>query len=312
MQIYSREGILLKVNGWIIYNGSLQGDSFLDYAKMLQEAMAQSDSHAKIIPNTEIPVLLQTNQSDIIHNQNVSKPDYVLFTDKDIYLARQLEWLGLKLFNKAETIAVCDDKIATYQNLAKAGIPIPKTIVSPKVFQRKDHEKVAYIDAVIKELQFPMIVKEAFGSFGEQVYLVHNKPELLDIVHRLHGKAFMFQEFIQTSHGMDIRLQVVGNQVVSAMKRIAKDDFRANVTAGAYMEAYQPTHAEKELAVAAAKSVHADFAGVDLLFGKTGPVVCEINSNAHIRNLLDCTGINAADFIADHVLHSVASLGEDR
>ncbi|MDY0396881.1 RimK family alpha-L-glutamate ligase [Virgibacillus halophilus] len=217
--------------------------------------------------------------------------------------------MDLQVFNKAETIAVSDDKIATYQRLARAGLPIPKTIVSPKVFLQHDLEKFSYTEAVIKELGFPMIVKEAFGSFGEQVHLIQEKSGLLDIIRRLHGKPFMFQEFIQTSYGTDVRLQVVGNRVVAAMKRIARDDFRANVTAGASMEPYHPTYTEEKLAVAAAKTIDADFAGIDLLFGKTSPVVCEINSNAHIRNLLNCTGTNAADFIADHVLQSIQSEG---
>jgi gamma-F420-2:alpha-L-glutamate ligase len=127
--------------------------------------------------------------------------------------------------------------------------------------------------------------------------------ELEQKVHELYGKAFMFQEFVTTSKGKDLRLQVVGNHVVAAMQRTSMNDFRANVTAGGKMEPYTPSEEAKNVAIAAANSIGADFCGVDLLFGPNNQfLICEINSNAHIRNLYDCTGINAADSIIEHIL----------
>lgn len=36
------------------------------------------------------------------------------------------------------------------------------------------------------------------------------------------------QEFVKSSVGKDLRLNVVGNKVVATMKRLNEDDFRAN------------------------------------------------------------------------------------
>src|SRR5699024_8031459 len=116
-------------------------------------------------------------------------------------------------------------------------------------------------------------------------------------------RPFMFQELITSSYGKDIRLQVVGDKVVAAMKRTAKNDFRANVTSGGTMEPYKPTLEETQLAMNASQLTGADFAGVDLLFGETRPFVCEIDSNSPIRNIFDCSGINAAPFMIDHIEH---------
>src|SRR5699024_1170652 len=136
------------------------------------------------------------------------------------------------------------------------------------------------------------IMKEAFGSFGEQVYLVENERDLHYYVNKIGGSPFVFQQFIQASFGVDIRVQVLGDRVVAAMKRTSKDDFRANVTSGGTMEPYEPSDDEEKLAIAATKAIGADFAGVDLLLGSENKrYVCEVNSNAHIRNLLNCTNI---------------------
>ena len=78
------------------------------------------------------------------------------------------------------------------------------------------------------------------------------------------------------------------------MYRYSLTDFRANLTAGGEMKPYEPTEEEAALAVSASTAVEADFSGVDLLFGEDGPLVCEVNSNAHFKNLYQCTGVNTA------------------
>ncbi|MHA6252113.1 ATP-grasp domain-containing protein [Oceanobacillus sp. CAU 1775] len=289
--------------GWIIYNGNLPGDKFLDFAEMLQEAGENHGSKVQIIKNNELLSLLSTNSLGLL--PEVTLPDYVVFTDKDIYLARQLEYLGIPVFNQSEAIAISDDKIATYQQLSKLNLPIPKTIIAPKIFIEGTFSKDIIEHAII-EIGFPMVIKEAFGSFGEQVYLVETKNELQKIIDKIGNKPFVFQEFIATSYGVDIRLQVVGDEVVASMKRKSKNDFRANITAGGTMESYTPSIEEKELAVKATKAIGADFAGVDLLYGENNqPVICEINSNAHIRNLYECTGVNAANHIIKYILTEI-------
>ena len=56
------------------------------------------------------------------------------------------------------------------------------------------------------------------------------------------------------------------------------------------------------MAVDACRALSLDFAGVDILFGPgEKPVLCEVNSNAHFKNLYDCTGINAAESIIRYI-----------
>lgn len=292
--------------GWIIYNGYLPGNKFLDFAEWIHAAAAKSGLETKIFKNNELLAYLTPSLLDVIQQDKDQLPSFVIFTDKDIYLARQLELLGIRVFNSAQTIQISDDKIATYQTLAMKQLPIPKTIIAPKMFATSPAFHANDYQAAIQHLGFPMIIKEAFGSFGEQVYLVRTVNEMYGKIGELQGKAFILQEFISTSYGKDIRLHVVGEKVVAAMTRHAQDDFRANVTAGGVMYAYEPTAEENDIAVAATKAIGADFAGVDLLFGpESNPIICEINSNAHIRNMYDCTGINVADFMIDYVRNTL-------
>lgn len=143
-----------------------------------------------------------------------------------------------------------------------------------------------FLGVAEEKLTYPFVAKEAFGSFGEQVYLVQNREEVLAVMKQSDSVGiFVSGNDRKTAPGRDVRLQVVGDEVVASMYRYSENDFRANITAGGKMKDYTPSKEECELAVKASHAVGTSFAGVDLLFGKDGPIVCEVNSNAHFKNI---------------------------
>ena len=292
-----------EYNCWIIYNGNLQEEKFVDLAQWLDDAAKKHDVTSKLVKNNELFPTVE-NGCAVIKGTSSLLPDFIIFLDKDIALAKHFELMGIPVFNSSECISNCDNKALTFQMLANNGIPMPKTLLAPLTFT--EHGNLEPFDVAIEELGFPLVLKEAYGSFGMQVFLIHSKEDLHKKIKEIGNKPFLLQQFIQSSYGKDIRLNVVGNEVVASMKRISETDFRANVSNGGRMEVYEPTNEEKELAIKCASLVGADFAGVDLLFGEGGsPIVCEINSNAHIRNIYNCTGVNVAEFIIPHVLKKV-------
>src|SRR5699024_2517375 len=111
-------------------------------------------------------------------NLNLNKIDYIIFTDKDIYLAHQLEALGIRLFNSGVSVDISDDKIKTYQKLMKSNLPIPETLIAPKNFIKPIESNRKFIAQAIEHFGFPFIIKEAYGSFGEQVYLIKNNTDI--------------------------------------------------------------------------------------------------------------------------------------
>ncbi|WP_234998323.1 ATP-grasp domain-containing protein [Salirhabdus sp. Marseille-P4669] len=290
---------------WIIYNGNLVGEKFLDYANLMAEAAQKQHIQPEIIPNHELIMVIENGKAKIRGSFQDKLPDFVLFGDKDIPLAKHLEKIGLQVYNSSDSIEVCDNKIRMYQKLSDAGMKVPKTILGAMLFDGTTYQDFRVFDQIIEELGFPMVIKEAFGSFGQQVYLVHTKEEMFKKITELGSKPFLFQEFITTSYGKDVRLNVVGGEVVASMLRTSKHDFRANVTAGGETSPYQPSEQEKALAIQAAKLVGTDFAGVDLLFGEDGPIVCEVNSNAHIRSIQACTGIDISRHIISYILQDL-------
>lgn len=289
----------LSLTCWVIYNGSLTASKFLDQAEMIKKSAESRDITCKIYKNYEIIMEIQNGKLII----NEYKPDFIIFLDKDILLARQLEMLGIPVYNPVSSIEKCDNKAIMYQTLANHGLPIPDTIIAPKVYKNFELKDQQYYQYVIDRLGFPMIIKEVHGSFGMKVYLIENESEFFKKVNELAGISFLFQKFISSSYGRDIRINIVGGKAVAAMYRHSSTDFRANISNGGKMQPYEPTDSQIKLAVSCSKIMGTYFSGIDILFGENDePIICEVNSNAHLRNIYDCTGIYVPDYMIDFVI----------
>ncbi|MDD2417636.1 MAG: RimK family alpha-L-glutamate ligase [Oscillospiraceae bacterium] len=286
--------------GYIIYNGYWNADSLPNPVIHLLNAAEQRGINLIPFANTETAVEFDGKLS--IPDFDVS--DFALFWDKDVRLARAMETIGIRLYNSADTVAVCDDKAATHIKLAAEDIPMPKTIVAPMTYVHMDEKPSQYfLNRAATIMGFPMVVKECFGSLGGQVYLAHDMDELKLLTDKMAARPFICQQFIKANAGTDIRIYIVDGQPVAAMRRRSETDFRANVGNGGMAEKYVPSAEQKELAVRCCNILGALFAGVDILIGDEGePLVCEVNSNAHMQAISACSGVDVAGAIIDSVL----------
>jgi ribosomal protein S6--L-glutamate ligase/gamma-F420-2:alpha-L-glutamate ligase len=98
---------------------------------------------------------------------------------------------------------------------------------------------------------------------------------------------------------------VVGGRVVSAMERYNDNDFRSNITNGGSMRKIEIGEDIKTAAIKACEAIGLDFAGVDILFGNDGPIVCEVNSNPHFKSSLECTGVDMSEEILDYIVEKL-------
>ncbi len=287
-------GIRMK-DCWVIYNGSLTSDKFRDQAELLAEAAERAGLRAFIKKNYEVLMDVQSGLEE--------RPDFVVFLDKDILLATFLKNEGIPVFNDPEVIETCDNKAKQYIQLAKNGIRMPKTIIAPKVYPAFTIAQSGYYERVLDTLSLPLIIKEGHGSFGMKVYLIETEEQFYNKVDELRGVDYVFQQYIETSKGRDIRVNIVGGEIVAAMHRASETDFRANITNGGTATVIELTEEQKDLAIQAAAAVGAEFAGVDLLFGEDDrPLLCEVNAAAHIRNIYNVTGINVADKMIEYII----------
>lgn len=294
------------MKAFLVVNGFLDSKKFDEIYGLLFEAFKKRKIDLEIKKNDEFIIDFENNSI------NFELPDFVLFWDKDILLAKLFENLKVKVFNNANSILLCDNKRLTALKLCENKVPIPKTIIAPKTFENVGYTKTDFIENVCKKLGLPLIIKEAYGSFGKQVYLAKSVEDAKNIVRNINGKEFLFQEYVGYKFGQDIRANVVGNKVICAIKRFNENDFRSNVSNGGKMEKISLDKEFEKIAIKAVRALQLDFAGVDILTNEDGkPLICEINSNPHFKSSLDCTGVNLAEYIADYVLGKVQKQGSN-
>lgn len=279
--------------GWLVVNSFIQSQK----AQTMREFFCAS----AVRHGVELVVKRSDELVGDICGGINNKPDFCIFWDKDIYLARRLENAGIRLFNSAQAVHTCDNKILTAFAL-RGVVDQPLTIAVPKTYENIGYTSFDYLHSAAEILSFPLVIKEAYGSFGMQVHLARNFDEAAEILKRIGSRDCLLQEFIACSSGRDVRINVVGGKVFASMLRTNTCDFRSNISGGGTTEPYTPTAAQCEAAVKACAASGLDFGGVDVLFGEDGPIVCEVNSNPHFKSLYDCTGDDMSDEIIKHIV----------
>jgi len=210
-------------------------------------------------------------------------------------LLHRLKKLGLPIFNDPASIERAVDKYYSLALMEENGIPVPRTIVSESPRKALD---------AFHELGGDVVVKPVYGSQGIGVTRVSD-PEVTLLVFRalafVHHVLYV-QEFVP--HGnRDIRVFVIGGEVVAAMYRIS-EDWKTNIHQGARPEAMKPDSDLCDLAVKSADCLGCDIAGVDVMEGSNGYVVNEVNSQPGFQGLQSTTEVDIAVKIAEFVRES--------
>lgn len=235
----------------------------------------------------------------------ISKYDFCLYLDKDKYVPRVLE-KHMRLFNSAAAIENCDDKMTTHIMLSDHGIPMPDTLAGFLCYDKTAEISDTTVSSVIAYLGLPTIVKQAYGSMGSGVFKANTRKQLIALMQRFKCEPHLFQQYIGSSCGRDLRVIVVGGKVLGGIERCSDGDFRSNIGLGGSATQAEVPEIVQEYAIKAAEILGLDYCGIDFLYGDswTRPyLLCEVNSNAFFDAFEAATGINVAGAYAEHIIN---------
>ena len=287
--------------GLILVNAFYVSDSVKKQSTALKEEFFRRGVDVDIKQINEASIYIE--KGNIINKYQGY--DFCLFLDKDKHISHMLEKNGLKLFNNPNAIEDCDDKMLTYIKLSNNGILIPKTISSPLCYF--DADTKSFQDKVLEELGLPLIIKQNYGSLGKQVYKIESKEEFYKVSTSLKYLPHLYQSFIASSEGKDIRVILINHQVVAAMERKNPNDFRSNIALGGHgtkIDKLDPRF--EETAIKASEILNLDYCGVDIMIGENGePILCEVNSNAFFNEISKVTGIDVCKKLVDYLMTKI-------
>jgi ribosomal protein S6--L-glutamate ligase len=202
---------------------------------------------------------------------------------------RQFEMMGVWPLNESVAIGRSRDKLRALQLLAREGVGLPVTAFA--------HDP-SRSEAVVTEVGgAPCVIKLLEGTQGVGVILADTLNSAKSIIEafRKANVMILVQEYIEEAQGSDIRVLVVGGEVVAAMKRTGKrGEFRSNLHRGGKAEMVKITPEEEDTALRAARAIGLNVAGVDMLRSRKGPLVMEVNSSPGLQGIETATGIDVA------------------
>ena len=278
------------MRGWILYKYTLDEmpEHVYEIPRFIEEAENQGiEIHIVKPEQFDLVVTRDDRKSVLLDGKTTPLPDFLIprMGAGTTYLAlaviRHLERLGVTVINGSHAIDTVRDKLYTQQILAASNLPVPKTMVGKFPVD---------VDMVQKQIGFPVVIKTISGSKGAGVYLSDSPGEFEDITTFIDSSKpnanIIFQEFIASSRGRDLRVIIIGGRAVSCMQRASTDgNFKANVSRGGSATAYELTPEIELLAIEAARIFNLDVAGVDLLFDGDHFKICEINSAPQFKGM---------------------------
>jgi ribosomal protein S6--L-glutamate ligase len=275
--------------------------------KRLIEAAKLRNHKVKVLNTLKFALDLEEESPDLYYKQKrLSHYDAILprigasVTYFGTAVVRQFQQMDVFTPNTADAILNSRDKLRSFQILSRHNVGIPATTFV------KDKRDV--LPAIERVGGTPIIIKLLEGTQGIGVLLAHTLESATSIIELLQSQKqnVLIQKFVAESKGRDIRAIVVGDEVVAAMRRVAQgQEFRSNVHRGGRTEVVQLDDKYKEVAIRAARVMGLGIAGVDMLEGKDGPQIMEINSSPGLEGIEACTNLDVAGSFIDYIASRV-------
>jgi ribosomal protein S6--L-glutamate ligase len=275
--------------------------------RRLKEAALQRNQSVDVLNTLKFAIDLDRGSPDLYYRQKqLSHYDAVLprigasITYHGTAVVRQFQEMDVFCANTAHGIVNSRDKLRSLQILSRHHVGIPRTTF---VSDRKD-----VLPAIDRVGGAPVVIKLLEGTQGIGVLLAESVKTAEGIVELLQSQKqnVLIQKFVAESRGRDIRAFVVGDRVVAAMRRVAQgQEFRSNVHRGGIAEPVELSEEYRETAVRSTQILGLQVAGVDMLEGKDGPQVMEVNSSPGLEGIEKCTGLDVAGAVIEYIAAQV-------
>lgn len=296
------------MTGWLIYG---QEDSVKNkgYIELYEKEGKALGIQIVLIYREYLEIGIRSNSWYLEYRGSECEiPDFVIVRTIYPLLNSQLECLGLPVFNSSLIARICNDKAVTYQTVAALGIPIIESTFVEYTRVKEKYQKITV----------PSVIKTVSGHGGTQVYLalpkaVSNEEDIYlplrglensleDILEGIDKENCVLQPLITGTH-QDLRVYVIGKNIIASILRTSKEGFRANYSLGGNIRTYELK--EQEICTVMKIINHFSFGmvGIDFLIGENGELIFnEIEDVVGARMLYQCTDINLVKKYLEYIL----------
>lgn len=254
---------------WLVYeqNNIERNRFFIDQWFL---AAGKQNAQITLVRYENLTFGMKDGKAFLRHREGKTLPDAAVMRLNQPLLSLHFERMGIPVFNSAHVANIINDKRLTHQMLSGL-VPSMDT-----VFLRGDEEA--------SPLPYPVVVKAVHSCGGRQVYLARNNAEFRDAVKAAIPDAALVQALSDTP-GRDIRVYVLGKEIVGIMMRKSDEDFRSNIGQGGSAEPYQMCESDLKLVRKIIDMFDFSLVGIDFILHKGQLMFNEIEDAVGTRML---------------------------
>lgn len=196
-------------------------------------------------------------------------------------------------YNRIDVFNIYVNKYEQYRRIRSGLFDKPRSILSNGSVE---------FSAIADDLGTPFVAKGLENSQGSEIFLIDCKDDYDKIIAEYgSGKEWLFQEFISASRGRDLRVFSVRGRPIVSMIRENENDFRSNFALGSTLTLFDNDDVIEGITEEIYRQTGIDFVGIDLLFGKEGYCLCEVNVMPGLKGVESVSGVNVAGTIMETI-----------
>lgn len=198
-------------------------------------------------------------------------PEFVINRTNNGKFAKCFEEKGIRVFNPSSLSFLANDKQKCYEYMAENGIEIMP----------------------INQTLPPVVKKPRNGKGGKDVSLITCGEIDSD-------SDFVYQK-PASDLGKDLRVWLIGKNIITSILRVSKTDFRSNFCLGGEAVPYLLSEAERALIVKISSLIKYDYIGIDFVFNNGKIVFNEIEDSVGARMTYAKTDIDILKLYCDYI-----------
>lgn len=284
--------------GWLVYtrNDAKRNQAYIDW---MQDEAGRLDIDLQLHHMEGLSFGIHDLVPSVYkEKKRMEKPEFAIVRTINPIFSKHLESAGIHVFNSSFVSEICNNKSKTHQYLAPLNIPMLDTIF---VYD------ASHFEAENMNIPYPVVVKEVAGRGGVHVHRADSLSELQRLLTSLKDKQILIQQMAEVP-GKDVRVFVIGKQVIGAVMRSSSTDFRANYSLGGEVFPYTLSEKQQRLVETIIHQFDFGFVGIDFLFDRNGNFVFnEIEDIVGSRTLSLTTDINVVKLYLEHILSQLDS-----
>lgn len=258
------------MRGYLVYE---KADATVNagFIRMLQEEAAKQHMELVLVYADEF-----TSHKNVVN--------FVWNRSRNTAVARHYEQQGIRTFNNSRTNEIANNKDLATNFVSQLGVQTVPT----------------YQDATSIE-RYPVVLKTVDGHGGQEVVLCRNAVELARQLVQFEGRETIVQPFIE-SNAQDVRVWMLGQEVLGAVLRTGANDFKSNYTLGGSISKFALPQELLQAVASITEALNSDYIGIDFIKSIDGKFYFnEIEDPVGARSYYDLFGGDLAQKLITYI-----------